>query len=300
MKYVILIVLTSIGFVLSLHQYPAIENVYDTESNSEEVNEDVGHRIFKKSIKGCSPDFENLVKPEGAVQEPCRLTLPTLDLSAMETPQDPYSEDAVQEYLPTDVMPPRIPSVPYNPPFNNWTPYDLDYLAHVPASYNSYNMPYIYPISMPSVRSLPPVISTYIHETIPEEVEIDDGFDVNGLSDNDIYFPPYVRAVRSRDHDFLEQLQKDAIMPNLLPTMPFPYMRSASQPNYQTPLDGKTGPVAMFPYGSGSDCALPFLLSCTPKVNRGVLTQNVYGGSPTGSALATYRKGVVPSHVKAP
>lgn len=295
MKCVVLFVITSVGFVLSFpgkHQYPAIENVYGS-TDSEEVNEDVTrNRIFKKSISAYPNYAENDVNPEGTLQEPCRVTLPTLDLTAIEIPQDPSSDVEGLEYLPEEVKPPNIPRIPYNIPFNSWTPYDLDYLTQ---AYNSYNMPYYnmqLPNPVPSVRSLPPVISTHILETIPEVPQIDDGNNMNDLSESDVYFPPFVRAVRS--DDFQDQLEKDAVIPNILPTMPFPYMRSAGLAKYQSP--GESGTVALFPSGSGSDCAIPFLVSCSPKIYPGTFTQNVYGGNTIQSALANYR--ARPSYVK--
>lgn len=307
MKFVILIVFTSMGIVLSIpgkHHYPAsFENVYSTEIVSDEVTEE--HKIFKKSIASLPPDFVNSVDQDETPQEsqePCRLTLPTLeDLSAVEIPQDPYSDDAVQDYLPMEVIPPRIPSFPYNIPFTKWTPYDINYLTQESAQdliapYNSYNIPYIYSNPVPSVRSLPPVISTHIHETFPEIPE-DNEYDVDSFSDDEVYFPPYVRVVRSRDEDVLDQLAKDAVMPNILPTMPFPYMRTASVPHYQSqynpsyqkPHQGEQM-VALFPAGEGSDCALPFLVSCNLNISPGTLAQNAYGGYPVQSAPATYRK----------
>lgn len=284
MKLAILFIFTNVVFVLSFrgkYVYPAVGNVYDTAVDSEEVKEDIiGHRIFKKSISAYSQYSDNDVNSEGTLQEPCRMSLPTLDLTAIEYPQDPYSDYEGQEYLPAEVKPPKIPSVPYNIPFNSWTPYDLDFLAQKSenyiSAYNGYNMPYIYSNPVPSVRSLPPVISTHIHETIPEVAQIDDGF--NELSDSDVYFPPYVRAVRSKDDDFLDQLKKDAAIPNILPTMPFPYMRTAGLAKYTRPGEG--GSIALFPSGLGSDCALPFLVSCSPEIYAGSLTQNAYGGNP--------------------
>ncbi|CAH0721807.1 unnamed protein product, partial [Brenthis ino] len=119
-------------------------------------------------------------------------------------------------------------------------------------SYNGLLYPYSYPEMAASfkpypVRYLPPVyLKNY--ETWPR----------NMASERDLYVRT-PRMLRS-DDDFWEQLQNDSIMKNILPTMPIPFLRSASTPSdtsYQ---------YSSSPYGS-QDCPLPIMLLCTPKIS---------------------------------
>lgn len=104
------------------------------------------------------------------------------------------------------------------------------------------------------VSRLPPVFTTQIRETTP-------------------YFVPYLndlpRTRFTRDdeyQDFLDQLNHDAIMENVLPTMTVPMARSygSQVPPIASPA------IALYP-ANVARCGIPLLLSCSPNISRGVL-----------------------------
>lgn len=311
MKCVVLLLLTVLTFRVGSsptpHEnqpYSAFKNVYDYE---DDANEDNNHQILKKSIEINRPFSENHVKSEENFEdeEPCRINFPNLkDLSA-ELSQDIFKDDGLPDLsypYPMGMFPPRVPSYPYHVPYEKWTKYDVDYSSQDPMDYrniyNSYNIPYMYN-PMPPVRSLPPVMTTRIRENISPMTENANDID----ADNEMHFPPYVRAVRSRDYLDLDQLREDAVMPNIIPAMPFPYMRNAipsflpsAQYYHSQPSSSydQSGPVAYFPSAPHSDCAVPLLVSCSPQISYGSL-RNVDSGEagpsvPSAPSVPTYRK----------
>lgn len=88
-----------------------------------------------------------------------------------------------------------------------------------------------------------------------------------------VYTPQYTkdlslrRSSRSEVDDFLEQLNHDTIMNNILPTMPFPFLRTSN--HGESPQEDLV--TAIFPGVANTASAIPILLSCSPKVHQGTL-----------------------------
>lgn len=85
------------------------------------------------------------------------------------------------------------------------------------------------------------------------------------------------RPLRTSDEELLAQLSHDAVMQNILPTMPFPYFRRASIPStFEMPHaqfhDART--IAMCPNGKITDCAVPLLLTCSFKITQDILSES--------------------------
>lgn len=149
-----------------------------------------------------------------------------------------------------------------------------------------------------NVNYLPPVQSTYIHGLIPQEDLQRANYEL------DIFNSPMLEQVRtprmihSQDEEILTELQHDAIMNNILPTMSVPMPRYAVAPASlpvaysQGHAIGGAPAIAVFPYGSGGGCAQPILLSCSPKITRGTLQPiaPIDSGIVTSSAASYYRQ----------
>lgn len=251
-------------------------------------NDDDAHYLEKESVPNqCS----NLLESEDSFEQPSRLSLPTLmTLSNEDAPQNLDDDEIVSDmiYQPMDLMLPAefgtkelLPPIQLmraHPPlpWSRWMN-DMTYMQD-PILENSIGSPFQLPRYMseryiPLVKSLPPV-SMQIHESIKEmnNYESNDELDM----ENVLYRTPNVRAVRSREEEFLKQLEHDAMIPNIIPTMPVPFVRTAASPEYQAIEDT---PLVMVIYpGRVSDCALPFLFSCSPKIAYGSLAQTPYSG----------------------
>lgn len=150
-----------------------------------------------------------------------------------------------------------------------------------------------------NVNYLPPVHSTYIHGLVPEEDLQKANYELDMLNSYNAMFTPEqirtARMVHSQNEEILAELQHDAIMQNILPTMPVSSARHAVAPvspsltySYGSAPDGAPA-IAIFPYGAGGGCALPILLSCSPKITPGILQpkapiQSAIANSPVSSA----------------
>ncbi|XP_049867555.1 uncharacterized protein LOC126367830 [Pectinophora gossypiella] len=131
-----------------------------------------------------------------------------------------------------------------------------------------------------AVNSLPPVLSTYIHGLFPQEEYQRTGYDLDALNpQNTGTLPTLVRPsrmLRATDEELMAQLQHDAIMNNILPTMAVPFARYAA-PAYSSHRAilakpaSPTGISAIFPNAAAGGCAQPILFSCTPRIIRGTL-----------------------------
>lgn len=222
--------------------------------------------------------------------EPSRLTLPTLQSVSNDdnyAPQEILGQDigdivARLYSQPKDFDLPyeRTPAPPRVPLSWSWTPDDMNHIQdpmHNEAYEVSYQLPpYTFDNVLPPLTSLPPV-STKIHESL---AEIENNYQTNYLDiDNDLYLAPNFRAVRSRGEELLlDQLKHDAIIPNILPTMPVPFVRGADfSPVYQD--QDATIVMVLYP-GRVPDCGLPLLFGCTPKMIFGGLEQTPDDGYP--------------------
>lgn len=124
-----------------------------------------------------------------------------------------------------------------------------------------------------NVNYLPPVYSTYIHGLVPEEDLQKANYELDVLNSQNALFKPeqirLARMIHSQDEEILAELQHDAIMNNILPTMPVPAARYAmvpASPSATSSYGSANGApaIAVFPYGAGGGCAQPILLSCKP------------------------------------
>nr|AON96628.1 VMP32 protein [Bicyclus anynana] len=126
--------------------------------------------------------------------------------------------------------------------YDNWYPY-INPSVHTSLPYSN----------IPPVSSLPPVYARMYGNYLPIEPD---------------WMTSQIRRQRKLfdDEDLLKQLEYDAIMKNILPTMPVPLPRDAN--NITPQSTGIPYVHASFPH-STSDCALPIFLGCTPKVTYG-------------------------------
>lgn len=151
---------------------------------------------------------------------------------------------------------------------------------------------------VPKVHKLPPVYATHIHETMPS-LETPADFDIDVLNpENSEEIPPNLRNTRSQ-RNFLKDLTNDAIMKNLLPTMPVPFARGAEKsPSYQVsrhlvPAQRKGQVMAVFPNSkTDKGCAIPILMRCSPNWVRGTMTGSYLEQSPPVTSGAAYRDDV--------
>lgn len=171
----------------------------------------------------------------------------------------PYKQYASSQI---HVQPPKVlPILPHPPKVS----YFLS--PHLPLTKYKSNLPYYFGLPrMSPLESLPPVHSTYIHGL--DEAR----YDEKELWESSLLTPNVVRIQRTlpgipRDeyHDLLAQLEHDAVMPNILPTMA---VRQSGHSAPQFVSYGDT--VAVFPQ-SASESAIAILLSCAPQVDAGVL-----------------------------
>lgn len=106
-----------------------------------------------------------------------------------------------------------------------------------------------------------PLYRTFIHgfDSLKDSVNIED----SGSN----------TVKRDATDDFMEQLAHDAIMPNILPTMQIPELRSAGYGDSQVSVQ------AVYPDLQGSSskstCAVPLLFGCSPRVVIGALARKV-------------------------
>lgn len=211
--------------------------------------------------------------------------------SMLRNPAESYVEEL--EAIPYDSSSYALPTIPsYRQPSipspQVWTrspygyqvnPSSLEAIGVGIGNYGGVLYPHVHPKLLAAmnqgytISSLPPVRSTYIHSTYPG---LRQNYDIDVLnSQNAIVLPPNVRPVRmlpSSEEEFLAELEHDAIMNNIIPTM---QVRYASSSPYSNEALVSAGPaIAVFPNAPLSSCAQPILLSCTPKITRGVLAQN--------------------------
>ncbi|CAB3242473.1 unnamed protein product [Arctia plantaginis] len=114
---------------------------------------------------------------------------------------------------------------------------------------------------------LPNNYPTYVQRTIPF-LKAGENHDINILrnQNNEIQLPN-MRPNRSEDDEYariIEQLEHDAMLNNIIPTMSF--VRGA--------LDYDNAPAleaAIFPTRTSTGCKLPILLGCGPNLSGGVL-----------------------------
>lgn len=270
--FIILVFIATCGLI---YGYPTSSEesehlLIDTEFINEDYVDENGHKIVKKSVEHGSKEKND----NEELQEPCRLTLPVFDVTRVnelsETDNKENGKETQDARTISDVQ-----YLPYED-----IPYRFDYTQEFPEDFNliSYRMPEEFMNRFPPVRSLPPVYSAKIYEMIPND------FDKNVYyeRDNSFNFAPNVRAIRSEEEDLLAELEKDSVMPNILPTLPFPYMRDAGS---YVPIQNQQY-AAMYPVDSNSDCALPFLLTCNPQVNYGTIE---YANNPSGYTSASYK-----------
>ncbi|CAH2241237.1 jg3300 [Pararge aegeria aegeria] len=133
--------------------------------------------------------------------------------------------------------------------------------------------------NIPPVRTLPPVYARLYGNSLPLEQE---------------WFPSQIRRQRKlHEHDdLIKQLEYDSIMENVLPTMPIPFPRDASDPqSSRIPYL-----YASFPHGT-SDCAIPILLGCTPKITYGNLENHNSIPVPYAHAYTNLLENKVHDHV---
>ncbi|KAJ8725774.1 hypothetical protein PYW08_003957 [Mythimna loreyi] len=241
------------------------------------------------------------------------ISLPTSvsdDLAVLDPlPRSSYFDHGIQAALPLeyDSIPQNVLSpILYNGQYNLQTPYEADAVTYevdkgLAGSQEADLYPYVHtsiPAALnpvPSVRVLPPVYATHIHETMPS-LENRDNFDIDVLNpENSEMMTPNLRITRS-ERDFLEDLRHDAMMNNLLPTMPVPFVRSVEKsPSYPVLRPGaqRTGQVmAVFPRSKINNCAIPILMRCSPNMTRGRLTGSYAEQSPQVPSGAAYRGGV--------
>ncbi|KAJ8722569.1 hypothetical protein PYW07_003749 [Mythimna separata] len=240
-------------------------------------------------------------------------------------PQSSYFEHGIQAALPLeyDSIPQNVMSpIIWNGKYNLQTPYETNPDVYevgqgLAGSQEADLYPFVHTsISaalnpVPPVHALPPVYATHIHETMPS-LENRDDFAIDVLNpENSEMMPPNLRVTRSR-RDYMEDLAHDAMLNNLLPTMPVPFVRSAERsPSYPasvvarpvlkpvarpvlTPVAQRTGQVmAVFPKRKFTDCAIPILMRCSPNFTRGKMTGSYAEQSPQLPSAA-YRDDVKP------
>ncbi|CAD0196900.1 unnamed protein product [Chrysodeixis includens] len=165
----------------------------------------------------------------------------------------------------------------------DFSPYEVDLYPVVHTSLSAALNP------VPAVHTLPPVFSTHIHESVPTLEEQRD-YDLDVLNpENSELSVPNLRISRSRTHDYMDELRHEAIMSNILPTMPVPYVRGADP--YQVPRRGHLpGPLlGIYPSGASNDCGLPLLFNCSPDVVRGTMPDAYPDHIQTGLSEASLR-----------
>ncbi|XP_037295644.1 uncharacterized protein LOC115445166 [Manduca sexta] len=159
--------------------------------------------------------------------------------------------------------------------YSQWTPYtqqsrsDVDIYPYVHPLYSKL------PVSM--MNSLPPVHLTHFSSVLPrQEANFRSHTD---MSEEERILLPNDRVTRSSEEDFIEQLEHDAIMNNILPTMPFPFFRE-SQRSYPAPISHHSGSnpfMALFRSGITTDYnSIPLLLGCTPTITEGTMEINIF------------------------
>ena len=217
-------------------------------------------------------------------------------------PQSSYFEHGIQSALPLEFgsRPENVPML-WDGKYNLRTSFETDTYEvdqGMAGSQEADLYPFVHtsvPAAMnpvPAVHSLPPVYATHIHETMPS-LESRADYDIDVLNpENSELMPPNLRITRSR-RDFLEDLAHDAMLNNLLPTMPVPFVRGAERStSYHASkpvVAQRTGQVAVFPNSKANNCAIPILLRCSPKVVRGTLTGSYAEQSPPVSTGAAYK-----------
>ncbi|XP_045785868.1 uncharacterized protein LOC123881217 [Maniola jurtina] len=146
---------------------------------------------------------------------------------------------------------------------------DIWYPYTNPSFYTSVPYSNIHP-----VKTLAPVYARLYGKSWPIEQE---------------WYPSQIRRQRTpnNDEDLLKQLEYDSIMKNILPTMSIPLPRDAILQSAKVPYS-----YAAFPHGS-SDCALPILLGCTPKMTYG----NMKNPVPYAQAYRKLENSKVHDHV---
>ncbi|XP_026724616.1 uncharacterized protein LOC113491696 [Trichoplusia ni] len=164
------------------------------------------------------------------------------------------------------------------------SPYEVDLYPVVHTSLSAALNP------VPAIHTLPPVYSTHIHETIPSLEERGD-YDLDVLNpENSELSVPNLRISRSRTGDYMDELRHEAIMSNILPTMPVPYVRGTEhyelpqREHFQRPL------IGVYPNGAANDCALPLLFNCSPGVVRGTMSDAYPDYVRSGLSETSYRQ----------
>lgn len=206
--------------------------------------------------------------------------------SMLTTPTGPYVQEL--EARRYDSSPYALPTIssyrqPVIPSPQVWTRsrygYQVNPSSLEPIDFGNYRAlyPQVHPKLLAAmnqgftVNSLPPVQSTYIHSNYPG---LRQNYDTDLLNPQNAFVLPAnsraVRMLRPSENDFLTELEHDAIMKNIIPTMQVRY----TSPVYSNEPVVSAGPaIAVFPNAPYSSCAQPILFSCTPKVTRGVLAQ---------------------------
>lgn len=234
-------------------------------------------------------------------------------------PQSSYFENGIQAALPLEYgsIPQNVLSpILWNGKNNLRTSYETDPDTYdedqgLAGSQEADLYPFVHtsiPAALnpvPPVHTLPPVYATHIHETMPS-LETRGDFDIDVLNpENSEMMPPNLRITRSRRNylkNWREDLAHDAMLNNLLPTMPVPFVRGAERsPSYQAsrPVEQRQGGgqvMAVFPTSKAIDCAIPILMRCSPNLTRGTLTGSYAEQSPQVLTGAAYREDVEQIH----
>ncbi|KAG7307533.1 hypothetical protein JYU34_007738 [Plutella xylostella] len=172
-----------------------------------------------------------------------------------------------------------LPDHQVQPPVVSYLPQ-----PHLHAGYRKYRImnPFVFPRVFNSfsrlrpISALPRVHATRILGLTPLDERLEQTrYDVTNAEPEALPSNPrqqrmsrLTEHVESRDGDYVDpylaQLEADAVMPNILPTMS--YVRDAGYPHYGSPY-------AVYP-GRAGGCAQPILFSCSPQVTRGVLARH--------------------------
>lgn len=175
-------------------------------------------------------------------------------------------------------------------------PYEVDLYPMVHTSLSAALNP------MPPANDVAPVLETEILETMPS-LTTRGGYDIDVLNpENSGMMMPNSRLKRN----FLQDLTHEAMMQNLLPTMPVPFTRGAEiSPVYysgspQSASLGEGAAMAIYPKSAVNTGAIPLLLRCSPNVVRGSLSNGYAEPSPQVAGVAYRENSKSPAKEYAP